>query len=123
MRVLRAALLLAFAAPALGQTDNLKDGPHVELVREQCLACHEDSYITSAEFDRETWDEMLDVMVGMGMEPLDDESREKVLDYLEATQGPESEGEGEGGPETPWAEPRYRPNPLDWTRTRSAVRP
>ncbi len=115
MAALRLFVLLVLASPAFAQTDNLKDGPHVELVREQCLACHEDSYITSAEFDRETWDEMLDVMVGMGMEPLDAESREKVLDYLEATQGPESGGE-EGEGETPWAMPLYAPNPLDWAR-------
>ncbi len=93
----------------------------MELVREQCLACHEDTYITSAEFDRETWDEMLDVMVGMGMEPLDDENRQKVLDYLEATQGPKSEGES-AEMQTPWAEPLYRPNPLDWTRPRALLR-
>ncbi len=119
MAFLRLLLPLLVVSPAFAQTDNLKDGPNVDLVRQECLACHEDSYITASNFDRATWDEMLDVMVGMGMAPLDDANRELVLDYLEAAQGPESDDDdGEADPATPWAEPLYRPNPLDWTGPR-----
>ena len=113
-----------------GPTDNLKDGEGVELVRENCLACHDDSYIVSLRLSRESWGETLEVMLGMGMPPLDPEVREQVLDYLEAVQGFESaEGRGAGGEdggnaawfESPWANPLYEPNPLDWPRPRSGA--
>lgn len=119
------ALACAVALPAAGLAqpamDNLKDGENVEIVRANCLACHDDSYITSAKFERSVWDEMLDVMVGMGMEPLDDETRTKVLDYLEAVQGPDSGGADSEARQAfdsdwPWGEPLYPPNPLDWAR-------
>lgn len=118
-------VLAAVPVGAQPAADNLKDGENVEIVREQCLACHDDSYITSARFAREEWDELLDVMVGMGMAPLDDETRGKVLDYLETVQGAGGDGDGEGtsgataaGPDWPWGEPLYSPNPLDWSRPR-----
>lgn len=113
-----------------GPTDNLEDGEGVELVRENCLACHDDSYIVSLRLSRESWDETLEVMLGMGMPPLDPEVRVQVLDYLEAVQGLESDaddsaGGGRGGNaagfESPWANPLYEPNPLDWTRPRSGA--
>ena len=132
-----AALLLsgvpaaAFAAAErqYGPTDNLADGEGVELVREQCLACHDDSYIVSLRLSREAWDETLEVMLGMGMPPLDPEVREQVLDYLETTQGlrsPEAGDSGDDAPdaaafESPWANPLYEPNPLDWNRPRSGA--
>lgn len=113
-----------------GPTDNLKDGEGVALVRENCLACHDDSYIVSLRLSREAWDETLEVMLGMGMPPLDPEVRGQVLDYLETVQGLESaEGDGAGGEdsgdaagfESPWANPLYEPNPLDWNRPRSGA--
>lgn len=123
--------LLSFALPPeaaaqLPPSDSLKDGEGVELVRENCLACHDDSYIVSAKLSREHWDELLDLMLGMGMPPLDPEIRDQVLDYLEATQGPNDEGDAaegssansESAPDLPWAEPRYRPNPLHWGKPR-----
>ncbi len=118
------ALVFAAAAAAQPASDNLKDGENVEIVRNNCLACHDDSYITSARFPRSEWDELLDVMVGMGMEPLDDETRNKVLDYLESVQGADSgDGDGPGGgdgsgvaPDWPWAEPLYPANPVSWGR-------
>ena len=119
------AFLLVAAVPLAGvaqpAADNLKDGENVEIVRNNCLACHDDSYITSAKFERSEWEELLEVMVGMGMEPLDDETRGKVLDYLETVQGP---GGGDAGdeeesalaPDWPWGEPLYPSNPVDWSR-------
>lgn len=136
LAALAAAALLLSALPAAvfgggegqyGPTDNLKDGEGVDLVREQCLACHDDSYIVSLRLSREAWDETLEVMLGMGMPPLDPEVRETVLDYLETTQGLRSPDAGDGGDdapdaaafESPWANPLYEPNPLDWNRPRS----
>lgn len=112
-----------------GPTDNLVDAEGVELVREYCLACHDDSYIISMNVSREAWDDTLALMLGMGMPPLDPEVHDKVLDYLEKTQGVESpeegmdSGETAGAPEaadfaSPWATPVYHPNPLDWNRPR-----
>lgn len=113
-----------------GPTDNLEDGEGVELVRENCLACHDDSYIVSLRLPRESWGETLEMMLGMGMPPLDPEVREQVLDYLEAVQGldradgGDAGGDGAGnaaGFESPWANPLYEPNPLDWPRPRSGA--
>ena len=122
-------LALSSSAAAERQFDNLKDGEHVEVVRENCLYCHDDSYIVSLYLGREEWEEVLDVMVGMGMPPLEGEVRDAVLDYLAAAQGvrePEAGGgsEAEAGEEAaelvelPWAEPLYPPNPLSWHRPR-----
>ena len=122
------ALLFALAgAPAAtaNQYDNLKDGEHVDVVREQCLYCHDDSYIVSLRLARDEWEEVVDLMVGMGMPPLEGEVRDAVLDYLETAQGANDPGEG-GGSDTgadapadlPWSEPLYPPNPLSWHRPR-----
>ena len=96
------------------------------LLEENCLACHDGSYITSANLTREQWGEVLDLMLGMGMPPLEPDVQKKVLDYLEETHGPrKSSGSGgerpameassdSGTDDLPWAFPRYRPNPLYW---------
>ena len=96
------------------------------LIDEHCLYCHDDSYITSLNLGRAQWEEVLELMIGMGMPPLEPEIQEKVLDYLEEEHGPrERSGTaraapasgaagGPEGPDLPWAYPRYRPNPLDW---------
>lgn len=120
----------AFAAapsPQLPPADSLKDGEGVELVRENCLYCHDDSYIVSLKLARDEWDGILDLMLGMGMPPLEPEAREQILEYLAVVQGTDPDsGEPPGAgaaptaalpvAETPWAEPRYRPNPLDWKK-------
>lgn len=119
----------AFAGESqFGPTDNLVEAEGVELVREYCLACHDDSYIISMNVPRDAWDDTLVLMLGMGMPPLDPEVHEKVLDYLEETQGVASSEEGTDSGETggapaadfasPWATPVYHPNPLDWNRPR-----
>ncbi len=95
------------------------------LIEESCLFCHDDSYIRSANLNREQWEQVLDLMLGMGMPPLEPEVQEKVLDYLEqnhGTRAPSSAGnkaaaEASSEPvmeDLPWAFPRYRPNPLFW---------
>ena len=88
------------------------------LIEENCLFCHDDSFITSMNLNREQWEEVLDLMLGMGMPPLEPDVQAKVLDYLEENHGPRasrSEASSESGMEDlPWAFPRYRPNPLFW---------
>lgn len=92
------------------------------LIDENCLYCHDDSYIRSLNLPREEWEGVLDMMIGMGMPPLESEVQEKILDYLEEEHGPResSPAPGAGASEDaetenlPWAFPRYRPNPLYW---------
>ena len=92
------------------------------LIDENCLYCHDDSYIRSLNLPREEWEGVLDMMIGMGMPPLEPETQEKILDYLEEEHGPRdsSPSPGTGAPadaetnDLPWAFPRYRPNPLFW---------
>lgn len=92
------------------------------LIDENCLYCHDDSYIRSLNLPREEWEGVLDMMIGMGMPPLDPEVQEQILDYLEEEHGPResspSPGAGAsadaGTEDLPWAFPRYRPNPLYW---------
>ena len=92
------------------------------LIDENCLYCHDDSYIRSLNLPREEWEGILDMMIGMGMPPLELEVQEQILDYLEEEHGPResSPSPGAGAPadaetnDLPWAFPRYRPNPLHW---------
>ena len=92
------------------------------LIDENCLYCHDDSYIRSLNLPREEWEGILDMMIGMGMPPLEPEVQEQILDYLEEEHGARESSPSPGAgasadPETeslPWAFPRYRPNPLYW---------
>ena len=121
--------LAAFAVPERGASFGsavFQETDGRALMEENCLACHEDSYIVSAHLSRDQWGEILDMMIGMGMPPLEPEIQEKVLDYLEENHGPRGEsGSAASNPaagasadpgmdELPWAYPRYRPNPLIW---------
>ena len=96
-----------------------------ELIDENCLACHDDSYIVSAHLTREQWEEVIDMMFGMGMPSLEPDVQTKILDYLEEAHGPrKASGSGNNAAapgssdaeaeELPWAFPRYRANPLYW---------
>ena len=95
------------------------------LIDENCLYCHDDSYIRALNLPREEWEGVLDMMIGMGMPPLEPETQEQILDYLEEEHGPKDSSPSPGAgaaadaetAETevlPWAFPRYRPNPLYW---------
>lgn len=92
------------------------------LIDENCLYCHDDSYIRALNLPREEWEGVLDMMIGMGMPPLEAEVQEQILDYLEEEHGPRESSPSPGAgasadTETevlPWAFPRYRPNPLYW---------
>ena len=127
MKRLGIALLFAalpWGAPAFERNQTAGSGDEGRaLIDENCLYCHDDSYITSLNLGREEWEGVLDLMIGMGMPPLEPELQEKILDYLEEEHGPrESSGSagaapasgGSAAPDLPWAYPRYRPNPLYW---------
>ena len=47
------------------------------LIDENCLYCHDDSYIRSLNLPREEWEGVLDMMIGMGMPPLESEVQER----------------------------------------------
>ena len=118
--------LLPSSALAVQETGSAGSGGADDgraLVDENCLYCHDDSYIRALNLGREQWEEVLDLMIGMGMPPLDPEVQEQILDYLEEEHGPRDRSApaqaapASGGSETqdlPWALPRYRPNPLYW---------
>ena len=105
--------------PALGAWQET-DGR--ALIDENCLYCHDDSYIRALNLPREEWEGVLDMMIGMGMPPLEPETQEQILDYLEEEHGPKESSPSPGAgasaagdaEELPWAFPRYRPNPLYW---------
>ena len=92
------------------------------LIDENCLYCHDDSYIRALNLPREEWEGVLDMMIGMGMPPLEPEIQEQILDYLEEEHGPRESSPSPGAgasadaatEDLPWAFPRYRPNPLFW---------
>jgi mono/diheme cytochrome c family protein len=109
---LAGALLLTLAA--IRQSEELAPGAGRELVVTACTGCHTAEIIVSSHMSRKTWETTLDWMSEtQGMVPLEPAVREAILDYLEMTQG--LEGDEDSGETSPWASPRYRPNPL-WKR-------
>jgi len=98
------------AGPQDPQTSGrLTEAPGVELVRERCLLCHSEDVVISQNLARARWDELLDWMEQtQGMAELPADIRAGILDYLEATQPPRELSIED----SPWASPRYRPNPV-----------
>jgi hypothetical protein len=77
-----AALL---ALPALADEDfgDLPEGEGREEVFYTCQACHSLRTLTQQSLSRSRWDQILDDMVHVhGMNELDEDERERVLDYL-----------------------------------------
>ncbi len=61
----------------------LTPGENMELVAAICSACHSLHMVAQQGLSRKRWDKMLDWMIEeQGMEELDDDVREAVLDYL-----------------------------------------
>ena len=64
--------------------------PGAQLTYDLCSACHSEMIIAQQGQTREGWDEILVWMVEeMGMPELDQEDREKILDYLATYYGPD----------------------------------
>jgi cytochrome c len=78
------ALFLApLAAAAEGEFGVLVDEPGAETTYFTCSVCHSERLVAQQGLTRERWDHLLDWMVEeQGMQPLDPEDREVVLDYL-----------------------------------------
>lgn len=75
------------------QTAVLPPGEGREEVEGICSACHSIRLVTQQRLSRDRWDELLDWMVAeQGMPELDDETRDKVLDYLADHLSPKTSG-------------------------------
>ena len=90
MRALGYALLL-LAAPAFAEEDIsiLPDGEGRDETFALCTACHDSAIIRRTRLPRPQWDGLMDWMVEKhGMNPLDDELRTTIVDYLARHFGP-----------------------------------
>jgi len=108
-------LLATVATGATGavvvQVENsvLKPGEGRDIVWAACTSCHTAEIIVASHMSRKTWDTTLTWMEEtQGLNQLEHDIRELVLDYLEQTQGLDEQEDAS----SPWASPLYRPNPL-----------
>jgi hypothetical protein len=90
--LLGASLALAQApAPAEETPEMFPDAPHREEAFYACVACHNFKLVAAQGMTRDKWNETLAWMVSKhNMQPLADEDRKKVLDYLEASFPPKA---------------------------------
>ncbi|WP_137124400.1 hypothetical protein [Roseomonas sp. HF4] len=98
-----AARRQAEAAQALAQAPEeesvLAEGPGRSETFGYCTACHNTALIRRSAFDRERWDELMDWMTEKhGMNPLEGELRQTIVDYLAAHYGPRQRGPRGGNP-------------------------
>ena len=101
----------AGSQPARGD-DGLVEAPGVELVRAHCSACHTTRLVQHNRMSRERWDATLTWMqTTQGLWEIAPEQRGAILDYLATWQGPEHHT-AEAASTSPWASPRYEPNPI-----------
>lgn len=64
-----------------------------------CTACHNTALIRRSAFTRERWDELMDWMAEkQGMNPIDGEFRDTIVDYLARNYGPRARGPRGGNP-------------------------
>jgi hypothetical protein len=70
------------------ETAAFKPGPNVELVKNNCTACHSADYISTQprmEKKREFWQAEVTKMIKSYGAPIDDADIPKIVDYLAAT--------------------------------------
>ena len=99
------ALLLAFAAAAgsgpgsvnaapvsyklPGETVTFKPGPNLEVVKNNCTACHSADYINTQprgpKFKKDFWQAEVTKMIKVYGAPIDEADAAKIVDYLVAT--------------------------------------
>ena len=71
----------------------LADGEGRSEVFGYCTACHNTALIRRSAFTRERWDELMDWMAEKhGMNPLEGEFRDTIVDYLARHYGPRARG-------------------------------
>jgi hypothetical protein len=77
----------------------LADGEGRSEVFGYCTACHNTALIRRSAFTRERWDELIDWMAEKhGMNPLEGEFRDTIVDYLARHYGPRARGPRGGNP-------------------------
>lgn len=90
------------AAAMAGQQEEetvLAEGEGRSEVFGYCTACHNTALIRRSAFTRERWDELMDWMAEKhGMNPLEGEFRETIVDYLARHYGPRARGPRGGNP-------------------------
>lgn len=71
------------------ETAELKPGPHLETVQNNCMACHSVDYIATQPrgpgFKRDFWKAEVTKMIKVYGAPIDDADAGKIVDYLTAT--------------------------------------
>ncbi len=64
-----------------------------------CTVCHNTALIRRSAFTRDRWDELMDWMVEKhGMNPIEGEFRQTIVDYLATHYGPRRSGPRGGNP-------------------------
>jgi mono/diheme cytochrome c family protein len=77
----------------------LAEGPGRSETFGYCVACHNTAVIRRSAFTRERWDELMDWMAEKhGMNPLEGELRQTIVDYLATQYGPRQRGPRGGNP-------------------------
>jgi hypothetical protein len=109
--VLPATLFFLLTTAPQGASPDLAPGEGRDLVLTACTGCHTTDLIVAARMTRRNWDTTLTWMEEtQGLTRLEPALRKAILDYLEKTQGLSRDEEAETS--SPWASPRYRPNPI-----------
>ena len=93
----------AEAAAALAERQEeetvLAEGEGRSEVFGYCTACHNTALIRRSAFTRERWDELMDWMAEKhGMNPLEGEFRDTIVDYLARHYGPRARRPRRGNP-------------------------
>lgn len=95
----RQAEAVAAAAARTEEETVLAEGPGRSEVFGYCTACHNTALIRRSAFTRDRWDELMDWMTEKhGMNPLEGELRETIVDYLAGQYGPRQRGPRGGNP-------------------------
>ena len=86
IRMLAATLAIALAAAAHAGEEKvkLKDGPGLDKVRQNCIACHSLDYIplNSPFLDEKGWEAVVTKMVKAFGAPIKPEDQKPIADYL-----------------------------------------
>lgn len=95
----RQAEAAAAMAERVEEESVLAEGEGRAEVFAYCTACHNTALIRRSAFTRDRWDELMDWMAEKhGMNPIDGEFRDTIVDYLAAQYGPRQRGPRGGNP-------------------------
>jgi hypothetical protein len=79
--ILSVLALFASAGFCFGATEDLRPGPHKELVQRMCTQCHGADRFNQIRQPRERWEGVLDHMEELGLS-MGSEQRNQLLEYL-----------------------------------------